>query len=65
MDFEKSPKNGQISPKSKGVNLNVLTILNHFEDFLKRLKKASLGRKLFYLGLSFIGRIIVEKIYFE
>ena len=30
MDFEKSLKNGQISPKSKEVNLNFLTILDHF-----------------------------------
>ena len=43
MDFEKSPKNGQISPKSKGVNLNFLTILDHFWDFFKTLKKGSLG----------------------
>ena len=33
-----------IKPKSKGINLNFLTILDHFWDFLKRLKKASLGR---------------------
>ena len=60
MDFEKSPKNGQISPKSKGVNLNFLTIL------LKRLKKASSGLiKRFQLGLRFIGRIILEKIDFQ
>ena len=43
MDFEKSPKNGQISAKCKGVNLNFLTILDHFWDFFKRLRKASLG----------------------
>ena len=66
MDFEKSPKNGQISPKSTGVNLNFLTILDHFWDFLKRLKKASSGRKKrFYFGFSFIERIIVDKMYFE
>ena len=45
MDFEKSPKNGQISQKSKGVNLNFLTILDHFWDFFKTLQKASLGLK--------------------
>ena len=61
MDFEKSPKNGQISPKS-----NFLTILDHFWDFFKRLKKASLGlKKRFYLGLSFIGRIFLEKMDYE
>ena len=66
MDFEKSPKNGQISPKSKGVNLNFFTILDHFWDFFKRLKKASLAlKKRFYLGLSFIGRIFLEKMDFE
>ena len=43
MDFEKSPKNGQISPKSKRVNLNFLTIFDHFWDFFKTLQKASLG----------------------
>ena len=62
MDFEKSPKNGQISAKSKEVTLNFLTILDHFWDFLKRLKKASLGlEKRFYLGLSFIGRIFLQE----
>ena len=66
MDFENSPKNGQIWPKSKEVNLNFLTILDDFWDFLKRLKKASLGlKKRFYLGLSFIGRIFLEKMDFE
>ena len=53
-------------PKSKGVNLNFLTILGHFWDFLKRLRKGSLGlEKRFYLGLSFIERVFVEKIDFE
>ena len=66
IDFEKSPKNGQISPKSKGVNLNFLTILDHFWDFLKRLKKGSLSlEKRFYVDLSFIERVFVEKIDFE
>ena len=47
-------------------NLNFLTILNHFWDFLKWLKKASLGlKKCFYLGLSFIGRLFLEKMDFE
>ena len=45
MNFEKYPKNGQISSKSKGVNLNFLTILDHFWDFLKTLQKASLDLK--------------------
>ena len=67
MDFEKSLKNGQISPKSNlTLHLNFLTILDHFLDFLKRLKKGSLGlEKRFYLGLSFIGRIFLEKMDFE
>ena len=40
IDFEKRhpPK----KKKVKGVNLNFLTILDHFWDLLKRLKKASL-----------------------
>ena len=38
MNFEKTPKNDQILQKSKGVNLNFLTILDHFWDFLKMLK---------------------------
>ena len=47
-------------------SLNLLTILDHFWDFLKRLKKASLGlKKRFYLGLSFIGSIFLEKMDFE
>ena len=65
MDFEKSPKNGQISSKSKEVNLNNLTILDHFWDFLKWLKKPSLGlKKRFYFGLSFIGRLFLKKMDF-
>ena len=64
IEFEKRPQNGQISPKSKGVNLNFLTILDHFWDLLKRLKKGSLGlEKRFYLGLTFTGRIFLEKIH--
>ena len=43
IEFEKSPKNGQILPKGKGVNLNFLTIFDDFWDFLKMLKKASSG----------------------
>ena len=39
MDFEKSPQNGQISQKSKGVNHDFLMILDHFWDFLKNAKK--------------------------
>ena len=35
----------KISSKSKEVNLNFLTILDHFWDFLKTLQKASLGLK--------------------
>ena len=36
--------------------------LNHFWDFLKRLKKGSFGlEKRFCLGLSFIGRLFLEK----
>ena len=30
IDFEKSPENGQMSPKNKEVKLNFLTILDHF-----------------------------------
>ena len=64
MDFEKSPKNGQISPKSEGVNLNFLTILDHFWVFFKRRKKPSLGlKKRFQLILRFIGRILLEKMH--
>ena len=35
MDFEKSLKNGQISPKSKEVNLNFLTFFGPFLRFFK------------------------------
>ena len=63
IEFEKSPPP---PPKKKGVNLNFLTILDHFWDLLTRLKTASFGHwKRFKVGLSFIGRIIVEKIDFE
>ena len=49
--------------KSKGVNLNYSTILDHFE---KGLKRASLGlKKHFVVGLSFIRRQILEKSDFE
>ena len=66
MHSEKSPKNGQISPKCKEVNLNFLTILDHFGDFLKWLNKRSWRLyKRFYLVLSFIGRTFLEKIDFE
>ena len=34
IDFEKIPQKGQISPKSKVVNLNFLTILDQFWDLL-------------------------------
>ena len=38
--------------------------LNHFWDFFKRLKKGSFGLEMrFYLGLSFIGRIFLEKVH--
>ena len=50
MDFEKSPKNGQISAKSKEVNLNFLTILDHFWDFFKNAEKYSLGLKNRFLA---------------
>ena len=60
MDFEESLKNGQISPT---------LIFDGFRPFLRfflKRKKASLGlKKLFYLALSFIGRIFVEKMDFE
>ena len=60
--WKKSPKYGQISPKSKVVNLNFLTILNHFWDFFKRLKKRSFGlEKRFHLGFSLIARVFLEK----
>ena len=66
MDFEQSSKNGQISPKSKGFNLNFSTIFDHFWDFFKTLQKVSLGlKKRILLGLNFIGRIFLEKMDFE
>ena len=64
--MKKVPKNGQISPKSKVVNHKFLTILNRFCDFFKRVKKGSFGlEKRFYLGLSLIARIFLEKMDFE
>ena len=66
MYFEKSSENGQISPKNKEVNLNFLTILDHFWDFIKWLKKPSLGlKKRFYLDFSFVGRPFLEKMDFQ
>ena len=68
MDFEKSPKNDQISPKSKGLGLNLTfwRFWSIFEIFFKTLPKASLGLvKRIYFGLSFIGRIFLEKMDFE
>ena len=44
------------------VNLNFLTIFDHFWDFFKRLKRGSLGLKK---ALNFIGRIFLGKIDFE
>ena len=62
MDFEKSPQNGQISPKCKVVNLNFLTILDSFFRFFKKMQKGSLDlKKRFYLFLSFISCIFLEK----
>ena len=45
-------------------NLNFFTILKQFFlGFAKRLKHGSFGlEKRFYLGLSLIGRIFLEKI---
>ena len=52
--------------KVKGVNLNFLTIFDHFWDFFNTLQKVSLGlKKCILLGLSFIGRIFLQKMDIE
>ena len=52
--------------EKKGLTLTFWRFWTIFEICLKRLENASLGHwKRLYLDLSFIGRIIVEKIDFE
>ena len=59
LTFEKSPKNGHLSPKS---NLNFLTILDHFWDFeIMRTTAYLVPKKRFWLGLSIIGGNILGK----
>ena len=66
LTLKKVHKNGQIfRSKIKEVNLNVSTILDHFW-ITDSPQKGSLvlEKAFFYLGLSFIGRIFLEKIVF-